>query len=73
VGLNTTDLLLIESFCIRQILQKKWEYNGTVHQLFVDLKTACDSVKKEVLYNILKQFAVPMKLVTLITMCLNET
>jgi hypothetical protein len=23
-------------FYIRQILQKKWEYNGTVHQLFMD-------------------------------------
>jgi hypothetical protein len=23
-------------FCIRQILEKKWEYNERVHQLFVD-------------------------------------
>ena len=22
-------------FCIRQILEKKWEYDGTVHQLFI--------------------------------------
>jgi hypothetical protein len=36
--------------CILQILEKKWEYNGTVHQLFIDLKKACDSVKGEVLY-----------------------
>jgi hypothetical protein len=34
-------------FCIRQILQKKWEYNGTVHQLFIDFKKACDSVKRK--------------------------
>jgi hypothetical protein len=52
VDFNTTDLVLIRSFCIRQIPQNKWEYNGPVHQLFVDLKTACVSVKKEVLYNI---------------------
>jgi hypothetical protein len=25
---------------IRQILQKKWEHNGTVHQLFIDFKKA---------------------------------
>jgi hypothetical protein len=31
------------------------------------------SVRKEVLYNILIQFGVPMKLVRLIKMCLNET
>jgi hypothetical protein len=36
-------------FCIRQILGKKWEYNETVHTLFIDY----DSVRREVLYNIL--------------------
>jgi hypothetical protein len=30
-------------------------------------------VRREVLYNILKEFGVPMKLVRLIRMCLNET
>jgi hypothetical protein len=30
-------------------------------------------VRREVLYNILIEFGVPMKLVRLITMCLNET
>jgi hypothetical protein len=32
-----------------------------------------DSVRREVLYNILVEFVVPMKLVRLIKMCLNET
>jgi hypothetical protein len=27
-------------FYIRQIIEKKWEYNGTVHQLFIDFKKA---------------------------------
>jgi hypothetical protein len=27
-------------FYIRQILEKKWEYNGKVHQLFIDFKKA---------------------------------
>jgi hypothetical protein len=57
-------------FCIRQILEKKWEYNGTVHQLFIDFKKAYDSVRREALYNI---FGIPRKLVGLIKMCLNET
>jgi hypothetical protein len=51
----------------------KWEYNGTVHQLFVDLKKAYDSVRREVFYNILIELETPMKLVRLIKMCLNET
>jgi hypothetical protein len=53
--------------------RKKWKCNETVHQLFTDFKKAYDSVKREVLYNILIEFVIPMKLVRLITMCLNET
>ncbi|KAJ4442113.1 hypothetical protein ANN_11979 [Periplaneta americana] len=41
--------------------------------LFIDLKKAYDSVKREVLYNILIEFGIPKKLVRLIKMCLNET
>jgi hypothetical protein len=60
-------------FYIRQILEKKWEYNGMVHQLFIDFKKAYDSINREVLYNILLEFGIPKKLVRLIKMCLNET
>jgi hypothetical protein len=57
---------------MRQILEKKWEYNGTVSQIFIAFKRAYDSVKREVLYNILLEFGIPKKLVSLIEMCLNE-
>jgi sorting nexin-29 len=60
-------------FYIWQILEKKLEYNGIVHQLFFDFKKAYDSIKREVLYNILLEFCIPKKLVRLIQMCLNET
>jgi hypothetical protein len=66
---STTDQIV----CIRQILEKKWKYNETVHQLFIDLKKAYDSMRGEVLYNILIEFGIPMKLVRLIKLCLNET
>jgi hypothetical protein len=66
---STADQILY----IRQILNKKWEYNGTVHQLFIDFKKACDSVNREVLYNILLEFGILKKLLRLIKMCLNET
>jgi hypothetical protein len=59
-------------FCICEILEKKWEYNETVHQLFVDFKKAYDSVRMEVLYNIFVEFGVLMKLVWLFKMCLSE-
>jgi hypothetical protein len=44
-----------------------------VHQLFIDFKKTYDSVKREVLCNILLEFGIPKKLVSLIKMCLNET
>jgi len=59
-------------FCIRQILEKKWEYSEPVHQLFIDFKKAYDSVKREVLYKILIEFGIPRKLVRLIKMSLTE-
>ena len=49
------------------------EYNEAVHQLFIDFKKAYDSVRREVLYNILMEFGVTKKLVRLIKMCLTET
>jgi hypothetical protein len=44
-----------------------------VHQLFIDFKKAYDSIKREVLYNILLESGIPKKLVRLSEMCLNET
>ncbi|KAJ4434038.1 hypothetical protein ANN_16357 [Periplaneta americana] len=57
----------------RAHIGKKWEYKSTVHQLFIDFKKAYDSVKREVLYNILIEFGILKKLVRLIKMCLSET
>jgi hypothetical protein len=45
---------------------KKWEYNGTVHQVFIDFKKAYELVSREALYNILIGFGIPRKLVGLI-------
>ena len=66
-NMSTTDHI----FCIRQILQKKREYNQAVHQLFIDLKKAYDSVRRKVLYNILIEFRIPVKLIKLIKMSLK--
>jgi hypothetical protein len=40
------------------MLEKIWEYNETVYQLFIDFKKAYDSVRRKVLYNILIEFGV---------------
>jgi hypothetical protein len=72
VDFDTTGQLLIYTAFIKY-LRKKWKYNESVHQLFIGFKEAYDSVKKEVLYDTLIEFGIPMKLVRLITMCLTET
>jgi hypothetical protein len=44
---------------------EKLKDSNTVHQLFVDLEKAYDSVRREALYIFLKEPDVPMKLVCL--------
>ena len=44
-----------------------------MHRLFIGFKKAYDSVRREVLYNILTESGIPVKLVSLIKMCLTET
>jgi len=60
-------------FCICQILKKNWDCSVAVCQLFIDFKKVYVSVQREVLCNILIEFYIPMKLVRLIKMCLNQT
>jgi hypothetical protein len=72
VGSDITDQLLIRFSAFVRYWRKKWEYNETVHLLFIDFKKAYDSVRREVLYNILIEFGVLIKLIRLIKMCLNE-
>jgi len=62
-------LIKIVVIFITVINKLRWEYKGAVHQLFVDLT----KVRREVLYNILIEFGIPMKLVRLVKMCLTET
>jgi hypothetical protein len=73
VGFDVRDQLLIRFLHSSDTGEKKWEYNETVHQVFVDFKEAYDLVRREVLHNIVIEFVIPMKLVRLIKMFLNET
>jgi len=76
VDFDTISQLLIIYSAFTKYLKKKGgggEYNEAVHQLFIDFKKSYNSVRREVLYNILIEFGIPMKLVRLIKMCLTET
>ena len=68
----TGQLLIIYSAFVKY-LTKKWEYKEAVYQLLIDFKKAYDAVRREVLYNILIEFGIPMKLGRIIRMCLTVT
>jgi hypothetical protein len=48
------------------------EISEAVYQLFINFKKASDKFRWEVLHNILMEFGVPITLVSLMKMCLNE-
>lgn len=60
-------------FTLRQISEKAWEFNTSVHLCFVDFKKAYDSIQRKALINILKEFQIPEKYIKLIKMCLDKT
>jgi len=69
LGRSTTDQL----FTIRQIMEKAWEYNITIHQLFVDFKQAYDSLYRNELFGIMMEFGIPEKLIRLAKATLTDT
>jgi len=73
VDFSATEQLLITYSAFVKYLKKKWECNEAVHQLYIDFKKAYERVKREVLSNILIEFGIPMKVVRLIKVYLNES
>ena len=71
VDFDATGKLLIIYNAFITHWRKKYIYNEAVHQLFMDFKEAYDSIRREVLYIILIEFDIPMKLVRLLKMCLD--
>jgi len=67
VDSDATSQLLVKHSAFMKYL-KKWEYSEAVHHLFIDSKKAYYSVRLEILYNILIEFGILMKLVWLIKM-----
>jgi hypothetical protein len=65
---STTDHI----FCTHQILEKKWDYNEAVHQLYIDIKKSYDSVRREVCI-IFSLSLVPHETSKAVNICPNET
>jgi len=66
---STTDNL----FIFRSILEKNYELHLDLHLLLTDCKQVYDSIHITHLYETLKEFGIPKKLVNLIKMTLQDS
>jgi hypothetical protein len=60
VSYEVIDQILIRLFPSIRNGGEKWECSEAIHQLFVDLKEAYDSVRKEVLCSVLLSLLCPL-------------
>ena len=60
-GRSTTDQI----FTVKNLLEKAWEHNVEIHQIFVDFQKAYDSIRRDKLYAIMEHFGIPNKLIRL--------
>jgi hypothetical protein len=58
---------------IRNILEKCYEYNFALHQLFIEFTGAYNSVKWKAHLDVTKEYGIPKKLQNLVMMTLQET
>jgi len=68
-GKSTIEQLTI----IGQLIEKKYEFSQNIWQLYVDFKKAYNSIHRQSLYNIMEEFGIPQKLVTLTKICMENT
>ena len=63
-GRSTT----VQIFVLRNIVvqEVKWNFNLLVYLCFVDYKKALDSMNRDILWEIMKCYAIPPKRVTLV-------
>jgi len=54
-------------------MEKHYEYAKDLHMVFVDYKQAYDSVNREKLWEALKTFGIPLKIIKMVQLCNSET
>jgi hypothetical protein len=66
---STTDNI----FMIRQIVEKCYEHNIDIHNMFIDDAHAFDLVKRNKIIECLFQYCIPVKLIRLIKLTFEKT
>lgn len=72
-GFRKNRSTLDQIFILRQSLEKFYEYDKQLHQLYVDFKQAYDSLDRGKIYKIMREFGIPSKLIRLTEMTLKGT
>jgi hypothetical protein len=60
-GKSTTDHIQ----ALRQVLERTQEFKIHTLHLFIDIKPACDSIKRDKLLSAMQEFGIPVKLINL--------
>ena len=71
-GFRANRSTIDQIFTLRQILEKRREYNCEVHNLFVDFRKAYDSIHRNGLFNIMAEFGFSRKLIRMTAVCLSD-
>ena len=58
---------------IRQIIEKCYEYNIDIHNIFIDYTHAFDSIKRNKILDPLIQYKIPPRLIRLVKLTLENT
>ena len=72
-GFRSNRSTVDQIFTIRQLLEKSWEFNKDVHQLFIDFKQAYDTIIRENIWIAMESMGIPKKLISLTKLCVNNT
>ena len=64
---------VIDNIFALKIINKLWEYNQSVQYLFIDFHKACDSIHRDTLWECMKEFKIPTKLINMRKTCVQKT
>lgn len=66
-GRSTIDQI----FTVRQILEKHWEFDKDLHQLFIDFQQAYDSVIRDHVWTAMAECGIPKKIIKITKVCVE--
>ena len=58
-------------FTLTMINEKIWEHDKKIDYLFVDFQKAYDSIHRDSLWKIMREFQIPLKLINMCKICIG--